>query len=1061
MVRMLVRFCGYVLTLVSLALAGACASRADVPDNPSNPLAQLHYRMIGPGGNRMAAVAGEPGNPLVIYAGASDGGIRKTTDGGSNWKPVFDDKDVSAVGALAVAPSAHNVVWAGTGETWIVRPDYSMGNGVYKSTDGGETWTHMGLDLTGHVGRILIDPKNPDIVYACAMGQAYRPQQERGIYKTTDGGKTWTRSLFVNENTGCSELSMDPKDPNTMFAGMWQVDIKTWDLHSGGKGSGVYVTHDAGKSWTKVAGNGLPAADKVIGKVAVQVAPTDPNRVYALIQEDTPRFYRSDDAGKSWRIVNQQHIMSERSSYYTRFAVAPDDENFIFVVAVSIVYSRDAGVTFAEDLPHPAGDVHDVWYDPLNPNRVMVAHDHGISVSLNHVKSFQTYGFPVAQMYHAFTDDQIPYNVYGNRQDEPTFRGPSDNLSGGKGDGIFGGGISAADWTQIGGCEPGFSIPDWKDNNIVWSGCYNGDLTRMDLRTGQARWVSPWPAATYGWAPKDVKYRFHWTMPIAMSPHDNNKIYVGSQYVHMTENGGQSWKAISPDLTRNDKSRQLDSGGMHPDNLMVFEGSVLYAIAESPVQPGVIWTGATDGTVSVTRDGGKSWDNVTRNIKGMPPLGIIWSITPSRFDAGTAYVVNNMEQSAGDYNAYAYKTSDFGKTWKLITSGVPKSVNSSAHILLEDPTRKGLLYLGTDNFIYVSWDDGGKWTLLRNNMPPAPIYWMTIQPRYNDLVVATYGRGFWILDDLKPIQEFDKAEANGTAVTFFRPRDTYRYRTNNATHLADTYNLMVGENPPHGAPLNYYLKAPAQKVTVSISDGNGRLVRTLGGPARAGVNRLWWDLRYEAPVTVKLLNSPPGEPWVPLDKQGWRPLVHWRNYTHGPLVAPGAYSVKIDVDGQISTQPLTVLRDPKDLGSETDIKANTDFLLGLVDDLNGAAATINRLEEVRKQIGDLHAQHGKEPAYAARIAAADRMDARLKEVEALYFPLALTGRIEDAFRVPSLIYGNLANLAFLTEGGADLPPTDQAVALHGELRQQLAHAKQQADLLEQQEVGPFLAGLAR
>ena len=1049
------------LALVSLALAGVSPSYANVPDDPANPLAQLHYRTIGPGGNRMSAVAGEPGNSLVIYGGASDGGIWKTSDGGSNWKPVFDDKDVSAVGALAVAPSAHNVVWAGTGETWIVRPDYSMGNGVYKSTDSGETWTHMGLDLTGHVGRILIDPKNADTVYVCALGQAYRPQDERGIYKTTDGGKSWTRSLLVNANTGCSELSMDPKDPNTIFAGMWQVDIKTWDLHSGGKGSGVYVTHDAGAHWSKVAGNGLPAADRVIGKVAVQVAPTDPNRVYALIQEDTPRFYRSDDAGRNWRIVNKQHIMSERSSYYTRFAVAPDDENFIFVVAVSIVYSRDAGVTFAEDLPHPAGDVHDVWYDPLNPNRVMVAHDHGISVSLNHVKSFQTYGLPVAQMYHVFTDDQIPYNVYGNRQDEPTFRGPSDNLSGARSDGIFGGGISAADWTQIGGCEPGFAIPDWKDNNIVWSGCYNGDLTRMDLRTGQARWVSPWPAATYGWAPKDVKYRFHWSMPIAMSPHDNNRVYVGSQFVHVTENGGQSWKVISPDLTRNDKSHQLDSGGIHPDNLMVFEGSALYAIAESPVKAGVIWTGATDGTVSLSRDGGKSWDNVTRNIKGMPALGIIWSITPSKFDAGTAYIVNNMEQSAGDYDAYAYKTSDYGRTWKLITSGIPKSVNSSAHILVEDPTRKGLLYLGTDNFIYVSWDDGDHWTLLRNNMPPAPIYWMTVQKRYNDLVVATYGRGFWILDDLKPIQEFDKAKAAAAPVTFFKPRDTYRYRTNNNTHLADTYNQMVGENPPHGAPLNYYLKAPAQKVTVTVLDSGGKAVRTLSGPAKAGVNRLWWDLRHEAPATVKLVNSPPGEPWVTVDKKGWRPLVHWRNYTHGPLVAPGTYTVKIDTDGQTATQSLTVLRDPKDLGSQADIKANTDFLLALVDDLDGAATVINRLEQVRKQIGDLRAKHGNEPAYRARIGDADALDARLRAVESLYFPLALTGRTEDAFRVPTVIYGSLTNLAWLTEGGADLPPTDQAVALHAELRQRLADAKQKADALEQSAIPAFLASESR
>jgi photosystem II stability/assembly factor-like uncharacterized protein len=1046
------------LTFVSLAVAGLSAAQADAPDDPSNPLAQLHYRMIGPGGNRIAAVVGEPGNSQVIYAGAADGGIWKTSDAGINWKPVFDDKDVSAIGALAVAPSDHKVVWAGTGETWIVRPDYSMGNGVYKSTDGGETWTHMGLDLTGHVGRILIDPKDSNIVYVCALGQAYRPQQERGIYRTTDGGKTWTRSLFVDENTGCSELSMDPKDSNTVFAGMWQVDIKTWNLNSGGKGSGVYVTHDGGKSWSKVAGHGLPAADKVIGKVAVQVAPTDPNRVYALIQEETPRFYRSDDAGKTWRVVNQQHVLSERSSYYTRFAVAPDDEDFIYVAAVRVVYSHDGGTTIeeADGLP---GDVHDVWYDPINPARVMIAHDHGITVSVNNRKSYETFALPVAQMYHAFTDDQIPYNVYGNRQDEPTFRGPSNNIYAGRGGSPSGGKITAADWTQVGGCEPGFSIPDWKDNNIIWSGCYNGDLTRMDLRTGQMRWVSPWPSAAYGWAPKDVKYRFHWSMPIEISPHDHNKVYAGSQHVHMTQDGGQSWQVISPDLTRNDKTHQLDSGGMHADNLMVFEGSALYSIAESPVQAGVIWTGATDGTVSLSRDGGKTWENVTSNIKGMPPLGIIWSIEPSRFDAGTAYIVNNMQQSAGDYNAYVYKTADFGKTWKLISGGIPKSVNSSAHTLAEDPTRPGLLYLGTDNFIYVTWDDGDNWTLLRNNMPPAPIYWLTVQERYNDLVVATYGRGFWILDDLKPIQEFDKAKASSAAVTFFKPRETYRYRAMNNTHAMDTYNKAVGDNPPPGVPLNYYLKAPARSVKITILDKDGKVVRQLAGPTKAGVNRLWWDLRHDAPTTVKLLNSPPGEPWVTVGKDGWRPLVHWRRYSDGPVVATGDYTVRIDVDGQTASQPLTVLRDPKSLGSDATIKANSAFLLGIVDDLNEAAVVINRIEQVRKQISDLREQHGNDRAYAKQIAAGNKLDAQLREVESLYFPLQLTGRTEDAFRVPTRIYGNLTNLAWLTEGGADLPPTNQAVQMRGEIEQQLASAKQKADALEQKAIPAFLAGL--
>lgn len=1045
-----------VAVLAAACIFGVIAKTAAQSDNAArNPFAQLRYREIGPGGNRVAAVVGEPGNPNVILAGASDGGIWKTSDAGINWHPVFDREDVSAIGSLAIAPSAHNIVWAGTGETWIIRPDYSMGDGIYKSTDGGETWQHMGLDLTGHIGRVVIDPDNPNIVFACALGQTYRPQHERGIFRTTDGGKTWEQVLFVNEDTGCSEISMDPHDSQTLFAGMWQVAIHTWDLHSGGRGSGVYVSHDGGSTWRKLAGRGLPPADKVIGRTAVQVAPSDSSRVYALIQEDTPRFYRSDDRGNTWKVVNQEHILDERSPYYTRFAVAPDDENFIFFVAVSISYSRDGGATLAEDLPRPAGDVHDVWYDPLNPNRAMVAHDHGISVTLNRERSFETYEFPIAQMYHVFTDGNIPYNVYGNRQDEPTFRGPSNNLSGGGrgGDGGFGGGISAGDWTQIGGCEPGFSIPDWQDNNIVWSGCYNGDISRMDLRTGQARWVSAWPAATYGWAPKDVKYRWHWTMPAAISPHDHNRFYVGSQYVHETDNGGQSWRVISPDLTLNDKSHETDSGGVHPDNLMVFEGAVLYAIAESPVKAGVIWTGSTDGQVNLTQDGGKTWNNVTKNIPSLPPWGTIWSIEPSNFDAGSAYVVDNLEQGAGDYNAYVYKTSDYGQSWKLITAGIPKSVNSSAHTIVEDPVRKGMLFLGTDNFIYVTWDDGDHWTLLRNNMPPAPIYWLTIQKQYNDLVVATYGRGFWILDDITPLRDWDKAQQGD--VYFFKPRATFRYRHFGSTHAIDTYNKVVGQNPPTGADLNYFLKAPAKKVEITVAGANGEAIRTLAGSTQPGINRTWWDLRYTGPEVVKLRNSPPGEPWVKTGPEGWRPLVHWRNYNQGPQVAPGTYTIKLNVDGKESTETLEVVRDPNDLAKEPDIKANVDFQLQIRNEMTEAGQMINRIEWTRKQLGDMEAMLGDDPKNAAVVQAAKDLEQKIYAVEGKFFPLSLTGRTEDAFRAPSVLYGNLANLGFVAENGADLPPTDQAVELNKELQQQLVESRQAVKQLYETAVAQF------
>ncbi len=658
-------------------------------------------------------------------------------------------------------------------------------------------------------------------------------------------------------------------------------------------------------------------------------------------------------------------------------------------------------------------------------------------------------------MYHVYTDDQIPYFVYGNRQDEPTFRGPSNSLQVAFGGGAFGSGISAADWTQVGGCEPGFTIPDPVDNNVVWSGCYNGDLTRVDLRTGQARWVSAWPEATYGWAPKDVKYRWHWTMPIAISPHDHNRVYVGSQFVHETTNGGQSWKVISPDLTLNDKSHEENSGGVHPDNLMTFEGAVLYAIAESPVQAGIIWTGSTDGQVNVTRDGGKSWTDVTKNMLDLPPWGTIWNIEPSHFDAGTAYVVDNLEQGAGDYNAYVYKTTDYGQSWKMISAGIPKSVNSSAHAIVEDPVRKGMLFLGTDNFIYVTWDDGAHWTLLRNNMPPAPIYWLTIQKHYNDLVVATYGRGFWILDDITALRDYDQAQQSDAY--FLKPRAAYRYRRTNATHAIDVNNHVVGQNPPAGADLNYFLKTPGKKVELSIAGPNNEPTRKLTGSSEAGINRVWWDLRYDPPVVVKIRNSPPGEPWVTTGPEGWRPLVHWRNETTGPLVAPGTYTVKLSVDGKEFTQKIEVLRDPHDVASTQEIKANTQFLLQLRDEMNQSAAMINRIEWTRKQIADLTTMLRDDPKSADVIEAAKKLDQRIQEVESKFFPLSLTGRTEDAFRAPTVLYGKLTNLAFLVEGGSDLPPTDQSVELNKQLQHQLADANDAVETIYVSAVAQFNA----
>ena len=1026
------------------------------PRKPADPFAALHWRFIGPIGNRAAAVVGVPGDSQVAYVGAASGGIWKTTDGGITWKPIFDRTDVSAIGALAIAPSEHNVVWAGTGETWLIRPDYPMGDGVYKSTDAGKTWRHMGLRLTGHIGRIAIDPHDPNRVFVCALGQAFRPQHERGIFRTLDGGKTWQQVLFVNQDTGCSDLAMDASDPDTLFAGMWQVQVHTWNLASGGTGSGVYVSHDGGSTWKKLSGHGLPAASAPIGKVAVAIAPSNPERVYALMQQSQVALYRSDNGGKDWTLASHNHAMDQRPTYYTRFTVAPNNENLLYFVTVGFVVSPDGGSTFFQPggfgqghrsqggYSSGGGDNHDVWVDPLNPQRIMVANDGGATISLNGGKSFQRVVLPIGQVYHVFTDNRIPYDVYGNRQDGPSFRGPSNNLESG---GFFGGRITTGDFRTIGGCESGFGIPDPVDPNIVWSGCYSGFVTRMDMRTGQARNVAVWPDSAYGWPPRDEKYRWHWTFPIAIDPLDHNRVFVGSQYVHMTTDGGQTWKTISPDLTLNDKSHEGNSGGISDDNLMTYDGAVLYAIAPSPVKEGVIWAGSNDGQVSVTQDEGAHWTSVTKNIPNLPPWGTISNIDASPFDAAAAYVTVNLEQQ-GDYNAYAYKTTDYGRTWTLITATVPKSMNSSAHCIVEDPVRRNMLYLGTDNALYISWDDGAHWTRLRSNLPPAPVYWITIQPHFSDLVISTYGRGIYILDDVTPLRDFETAKTK--SVYLFPPREAYRFRHLDSTRLSDAGSHVVGQDPPYGADLNFYLAKPDKKVKIEILGADGKTIRTLKEKGKEGLNRVWWDLRYEPAKKPKLRTPPRDAPWVKNGPKGWRELVAASvdPIVPGPVVVPGTYTVRLVAGGQTLSAPLHVLPDPHTLGTLQSIRSGVDFSLQLRAELDSVAEMIDHLELTRKQIENLAEQIPHNAKNKPVLDAARQLNEKALAIEGKLVDVHLTGAYEDSFLHPAGLYERLALLLQVmdssSDGGssADQGPTQGETGLNQSFEQQIAQAKQ-------------------
>jgi photosystem II stability/assembly factor-like uncharacterized protein len=1083
---------GAATLVLSLAVTGSSPAQgrggrgAGATGGGPDGLAALHFRALGPEGNRVASIIGEPGNPSVVYIGAADGGIWKTSDGGTNWAPIFDGENVSAVGALAMAPSAHDVVWAGTGEPWLIRPYYTMGDGVYKSTDAGRTWQHMGLDKTGHIARIIVDPRDANNVYVCAIGEAFRAQHERGVFRTSDGGTTWQQVLAVNDATGCSELAMDPSDSKTLYAGMWQLEIHRWNLNSGGPSSGVYVTRDGGATWAKIAGHGLPAADYPLGKVAVGVAPNNPNRVYALVQDLRPGLYRSDDRGASWQLVNQAHETAERSPYYTRFTISPDDQNLLYFPSVSFTMSRDGGTTVFQPgrggggggggaaggrggrggAPAPGaglqaagGDNHDVWIDPTNANRVLVANDAGVSISNNRGASYQRFVLPISQVYHVFADNEIPYNVMGNIQDKSSFRGPSRNLGGGRG-----GGISLGYWTGTGGCEDAFGVPDPVDANIVWSGCDNGRIYRMDYKTAMARDVSPWPITSYGWAPANMKYRWDWITPLAVSPHDHNRIYVGAQMLFMTTDAGQSWKVISPDLTANNKDHQQNSGGITSDNLTTFDGATLYAIAESPVKAGVIWTGSDDGQVNVTQDGGAHWSNVTKNIPDLPPWGTVWSVAPSHFDAATAYVVVNL-QHQGNYDARVYKTTDYGASWKFITASVPQHVNSSAHIIVEDPVRKGMLYLGTDNALYVTWDDGDHWTRLRNNLPPAPVYWMQVQPTFNDLVIGTHGRGVYILDDVTPLREWDAAQSQDFHL--FKPRPAYRFRQTSDARESDVGAHVSGESAQYGADINFWLKAPATDVELTFTGADGSTIRTLKVNGQAGLNRVWWDLRYEPGASIQLQTPPLDAPWA-------EPHRNYAAYgtripPAGPIVPPGTYTVRVKAGTHEETAPVTVLADPHSPGTEQTIRAQVDFARAVQAEANTAADMINHLERTRRQVEDLEASLSADAQKnAAVIQAAKDFDASISAIEGKLIDVHNTGPSEDAFRNPVQLYeriswmiGPMVGTPGSGSGGGDLVPTAQQIAVNEEFKQQLAQIQAEVKQLVESSTPAFNAQLKR
>jgi len=924
-----------------LALVGVPPA-AGARDVAKKDLQSMRFRFVGPDrGNRASAVVGVPGDPNVYYIGAASGGVWKSSDGGHKFKPVFDKQPVQSIGAMAVDPGNHAVIWVGTGESWVIRNGITPGDGVYRSSDAGRTWTHMGLSDTGLIARIVVNPHDSQNVFVCAMGTGTQSEKSRGVWRTDDGGKTWKHALFVNGDAGCSGLAMDPQDPHILFAGIWEWKLRPWAMTSGGPSSGIYVSHDGGDTWKEIKGHGLPHPP--LGKIDVAIAPSAPERVYALIataQEGS--LWRSDDGGKQWHVETYSRLLTERAGYTIRLAVSPTDADKIYVAGNAFYLSGDGGKTFRE--VHWGGDNHDIWIDPTNPKRIMISDDGGAEISTTGGDAWQHVMLPIGQMYHVSVDNRVPYWVYANMQDDDAERGPAypqaTPLLGGVGE-------PNAGWQEpLGGCESGFTYPDPSDADIIWSSCYGDEITRLDTKVGYPRAVSPWPMHPLDSPPGDLKYRCHWTPPLAIDPFDHNTVYYGCQVILKTTNGGQTWKEISPDLSTHDPQYLVPSGGIpvkgkmrRQDNLGQFYGEVVFAIAPSSAQQGLIWAGTNDGQVWLTRDGGGNWTNVTKNIHGLPPLGTVTRIEPSHFDAGTAYVAMDLGL-VGDTKPYIFKTTNFGRSWKLIVHGIDASSTSNVSSVAEDPYTGNLLFAGTGSALYVSFDAGGNWTPLQQGLPHAPVSWETVQKQFHDLVVATYGRGIYVLEDITPLEQLASG-GDDAPVRVFESRPAYRFFRGSQAFVdfwlqsvpkvketpksedqegdeqeasqEDDQGDDEGEDQggqeeeePEGGKPSAKKEEATRGIKVAILDSQGNVVRNLqlvthkkpglnptykdeyknGHWARdpdahvhPGINRVYWDLRYAPPKLIKLRTTPPTNPhvWNDLRFLGKesRSITHW------------------------------------------------------------------------------------------------------------------------------------------------------------------------------------------
>ena len=1042
----------------SFSSAPACAepssktaAKADAPKEKSlsDSMEGLQFRDVGPyRGGRVTAVAGVRHDPYTYYMGATGGGVWKTADGGAHWEPVSDkDFQTGSIGAIAVSESDPNVIYVGTGEAPI-RGNVSHGDGVYKSTDGGRTWKNVGLKDTRQIARVRVHPDNPDLVYVAAQGHVWGPNSERGIFRSDDGGRTWKKILFVDDKTGASDLAMDPANPRVLYAGFWQVVRHPWELVSGGPGSSLWKSTDGGDTWKKLT-EGLP--EGTWGKVGVAVSPARPGRVFAFVEAGHGGLFRSEDYGKKFTHVNDEHKIRERAWYYSW--IYPDTKNAdtVYLPNVQMHKSTDGGRRFA-DMSVPHGDNHDLWIDPDDSDRMILGNDGGATITNNGGRSWSTqYNQPTAQFYRVTTDHRFPYWLYGSQQDNSNVCIPS---------GVPGRAIGRGEWHSAGGGESGWMAVDPTNPDVVYAGEYGGVITRYDHKTRQARNVMAWPQLADGHATSDLKYRFQWNAPIMISPNDPKVLYHASQILMRSRDGGETWEEASPDLTRNDKSKQGKSGGpITVDVTGVELYSVIFALAESPVEKGVIWAGSDDGLVHVTRDDGKTWQNVTP--PGLPEWVQINAIDASPREKGAAYVAATMYKW-DDFRPYLYKTKDYGKTWTRIDAGIP--ADAFTRVVRADTVRDGLLWAGTETGLYVSFDDGKSWQPFQRNLPRTPVTDLAVKD--GDLVVATQGRGFWILDDVTPLRSWDPAIA-GEPAHLFPARPTIRMDIDASDDDDETGPRTDGENMPAGMVVNYWLsEAPKdkQKVKLEFLDGE-TVLRTFSNekPTRlddleeqsrrdeeqkekdkpldpkAGMNRFVWDMRIFRPTLA--------------------PKAVFNEGTHTPpKVAPGIYTVRLTVGDRSWTEKAEVKPHPAGYATAEDLKAQYELLKAIRDRLSETHAAVLQIRDARQQakdVGERAERLGKGDALKTKAAA---LGGKLTAVEDKLTNPQIKADEDDLNYEPKLDH-DWVYLAGVV-ASADAKPTASSVQYYQILAKRLAEIRSELQAVLDNDVRGFNEAVA-